>query len=210
MVVLGPALSKELSLLGVVPVDFKTFGRTNSVLQSSLPPSGHHGEHGANTHCSEWEERWVAAAGRSGFSIGSRQEWLFHQELVPTWPPTAPAPPQPGWDCGVGEGGFTCPGFFCRKKWTQCYLSCLWLSPGAFLTNKRRINPLTWVTGWLSAGISNVCLHSPAPWDVAAGLGNLLLPPTPAGDISTHLKATWNKSFTKMRLSVVAIQVALW
>lgn len=75
MVVQGPALSKELSLLGVVPVDFKTSGRTNNILQSSLPPSGTflHGEHRVKTHCSwwHWQDRWVAGAGRRGFSIRS-------------------------------------------------------------------------------------------------------------------------------------------
>lgn len=111
MVVQGPALSKEPSLLWVVPVDFKTSGRTNNVLQPSLPPSGHLPAWG--TRC---QDTLLIAALGGEMSGRSTQEWVLHEEMIPAWPPTAPAPPHPGWDCDAGEGGFTCLGLFCRRN----------------------------------------------------------------------------------------------
>lgn len=115
MVVQGPALGKVLSLPGVVPVGFKTSGRTNNVLQSFLhlwaPSWG--AQRQAHCSCWHWEER--RRSRQEGFPSGA------HSHLT-TY---TPEPSHPGWDCGVEEEGFTCPGFFCRKKRAQSYLSCL-------------------------------------------------------------------------------------
>lgn len=77
MVVQGPALGKVLSLPGVVPVGFKTSGWPNNVCSSSCT-SGHlPGEHSV---------KHIAHAGTGKRDAGAGRR-VFHQELIPTWPP---------------------------------------------------------------------------------------------------------------------------
>lgn len=117
MVVQGPALSRAVAALsGTCPLqDFWEDQRCPPALPASiweLPAWG-----------AQCQDTLLTVALGRGMGGRTRQEWVFHQELILTWPPTAPA--SPGWDCAAGEGGFTCLGFFCRKNgaslaWVAC------------------------------------------------------------------------------------------
>lgn len=151
MVVQGPAWNK-LSLPREVPVDFTTAGRTNDVLQSTLPPSG---------HLPAWGKRHqdtllTAALGREmggrvgqGWAVATRSSSPLGHLRCLEHPVGAGSPlALPGWSCGAGERCLTCLGLFhLGEKTTSVFPESPVTASGSCshqYENKRRIK-LRWV-----------------------------------------------------------------
>lgn len=219
MVVQGPAWNKEVALPRDVPVDFMTAGRTNDVLQSTLPPSGHLLAWGK-----QHQDALLAAA--LGRELGGRvgQGWpvairssspLGHLQCLEQ-PVRAGSPlTLPGWSCGAGERCLTCLDLFdLEEKTTSVFPESPVTASGSCshqYQNKRRIKlrwvkwAPSWMTGWLSLqGFQKhryvllpremwlLAWHGPhVPTHPRAGLLTNLPPaPTPPGDLSLQLKVT--------------------
>lgn len=112
----GPAWNEELALPREVPVDFMTAGRTNGVLQSTLPPSGHllaWGKQHQDTLLAAALGRELGGRVGQGWAVAIRSSSPLGHLRCLEHPVRAGSPlTRPGWSFAAGERRLACLALF--------------------------------------------------------------------------------------------------